>query len=656
MYTQTTKSRTPNQTHTWHRRKQVSFHEEVLNSMGNHAEHSLKTVLNSKVEIMEALRFQNASSSSAMQSQQSMLSRLSARLDKDHDEVQHQKLTEEQKQHLILASLRFSNMRLRRDTIPLTYQATFEWIFSERHKFRSWLQHEGGIFWVSGKAGSGKSTLMKFISSHALTRHLLGSWAAPLKLHVLDFFFWYTGSDLQKSQEGLLRTIIHDILDNCKDLIPRVVPHRWSAPDSFFREPDSWSRVELIQVLESIAMLRGLGFKFCIFLDGLDEYSGNHQDLITDLRALSSNKCIKLCVSSRPWNVFVNAFGSLDGVIHLEELTANDIHAYVSGHLTQAGGSKSETDIADLVSEVVLKSQSVFFWVFLVTRSLKEGLEEGDSIRILRRRLSEIPSDLEIFSQSLLARLNRTYKLETSQVLKLAMITIGRSAAGDNLDNWLDFWMLTNFDFYDTSFATSMHPRSYNDHQTVQMKNDTRAFINASCRDFLSITTNGRTVAFLHRTVYDFLSGSTIQAMLDGQVPPIFHDPQVLLHIRLARCKILRPLGDRQQPFCYGASEPSNTLMREEDYHFPDSGAMAHAFEEAMIYVLQSCAWFHKQNSNPICKLTRQCTQIVHFLLANHRHRWMAACPLAEATFGFWKNRKGNIHAQPQERSLNPPQ
>ena len=47
-----------------------------------------------------------------------------------------------------------------------SHRATFDWIFSEDGPgFAQWLKDGKGVYWIYGKAGSGKSTLMKFISS-----------------------------------------------------------------------------------------------------------------------------------------------------------------------------------------------------------------------------------------------------------------------------------------------------------------------------------------------------------------------------------------------------------------------------------------------------------------------------------------------------------
>ncbi|KAK1486937.1 hypothetical protein CABS01_13070 [Colletotrichum abscissum] len=71
----------------------------------------------------------------------------------------------------ILRSLRFAQIAERQTEIPSAHQETYEWIFKESPdvNFSSWLQGSRGIFWITGKPGSGKSTLMKFISGHEIT-------------------------------------------------------------------------------------------------------------------------------------------------------------------------------------------------------------------------------------------------------------------------------------------------------------------------------------------------------------------------------------------------------------------------------------------------------------------------------------------------------
>jgi hypothetical protein len=264
---------------------------------------------------------------------------------------------------------------------------------------------------------------------------------------------------------------------------------------------------------------------------------------------------------------------------------------------------------------------------------------EGDSIKILRRRLAEMPSDLEQFFKALLARLDKIYEPETSQVLKLASLPLNRRITG--MDSWLDFWLLKELDFSEIDFAVTMKTRVCEIAQIEQMKDDTIAFINASCRDFLSVSASGRMVDYLHRTVHDFLSTAAIQALLDAQVPSTFQNPQFLLHVRLARCKILTRSYLRSSTMhCFGASEPPDTINSENyenyaGYVFPGSDDLADAFATAMSALLHACESFElhvvrcpttrldgtNQMDHVIvlnqCRTVQDCQEIYEFLVAN---------------------------------------
>jgi hypothetical protein len=73
-------------------------------------------------------------------------------------------------QKQILSTLRYTGMEDREGRIAEAYESKFEWVFrnDERevqkwYSFRSWLEGEDQIYWITGKPGSGKSTLMKYI-------------------------------------------------------------------------------------------------------------------------------------------------------------------------------------------------------------------------------------------------------------------------------------------------------------------------------------------------------------------------------------------------------------------------------------------------------------------------------------------------------------
>jgi len=81
----------------------------------------------------------------------------------------HKVATLDLPQEIILSSLQFLDMRNRQDKISEPSYSTYNWIFEATStsphpvKYMPWLQSGDGIFWITGKAGSGKSTLMKHL-------------------------------------------------------------------------------------------------------------------------------------------------------------------------------------------------------------------------------------------------------------------------------------------------------------------------------------------------------------------------------------------------------------------------------------------------------------------------------------------------------------
>jgi energy-coupling factor transporter ATP-binding protein EcfA2 len=312
----------------------------------------------------------------------------------------------------IIASLKFDQMTMRYSTIPDAYPNTFEWIFSPSDSpnegqpattFRQWLEKDnksGGMFCVSGKAGSGKSTLMKYLCRHHQVIDGLAAWAGSGRIVIANFFFWQTGSPLQNSQEGLLRTLLLEVFRNCPQIISKIVPHRWGI------DQDEWTSSELMEAVSVLQHDFEPPTRFCFFIDGLDEFAGDPQDLLEVLSRITVSRNVKVCVSSRPWPIFQEGFEDSDRILHLHHLTHHDIVKYAWGKLK---GTPSvlqadiwTVDLQALVDEIVQKAQGVFQWVYLVVRSTLRGFSNEDSFATLQARLRLLDTDLEALFQRML--------------------------------------------------------------------------------------------------------------------------------------------------------------------------------------------------------------------------------------------------------------
>jgi len=70
----------------------------------------------------------------------------------------------------LLDSLKLTGMKSRQYLISEAHDETFEWIFKkEEFRFLDFLRGDSDLFAVFGKAGSGKSVLMKFLAGHRQT-------------------------------------------------------------------------------------------------------------------------------------------------------------------------------------------------------------------------------------------------------------------------------------------------------------------------------------------------------------------------------------------------------------------------------------------------------------------------------------------------------
>src|SRR6266536_4115208 len=107
----------------------------------------------------------------------------------------------------ILDCLYFRQISDRIETVAEAHRNTCQWIYSDPEigqktwsNFLKWMLEGQGCYWINGKAGSGKSTLMKYIHHDPRIKQALSVWAGGHELVTASFFFWNLGSALQKSQ------------------------------------------------------------------------------------------------------------------------------------------------------------------------------------------------------------------------------------------------------------------------------------------------------------------------------------------------------------------------------------------------------------------------------------------------------------------------
>ena len=336
----------------------------------------------------------------------------------------------------ILESLRFPEMNHRYETVAEAHKKTFLWVF--RHpssydlpwsNFIKWLSESNGIYWIQGKAASGKSTLMRFIWHHDLTHPNLKLWSKDSQLLVAAFFFWNSGVPEEKSQLGLLRSLLYHVLQNHRVLISQVFPEDWVnkselAANGLEIGPITWSLAQMKKAFTRLIKHAGPQLKMCFLIDGLDEYEGDAEEVaqyFKDLALVSEHT--KFCLSSRPWPIFQDIYQGAPG-LKVQDMTYDDIKLYVQENLER---NRCMQELLDedpqrssvLIDELVTKANGVFLWVVLVVKSLIKGLRNGDDIVHLRRRLETIPSDLETLYDNMFSSIDPSDQEEASKMIQI---------------------------------------------------------------------------------------------------------------------------------------------------------------------------------------------------------------------------------------------
>jgi hypothetical protein len=248
---------------------------------------------------------------------------------------------------------------------------------------------------------------MKFLVQQRRTRDELTVWAGDKKLVFAHFFFWNSGTDMQKSLEGLYRSILFETLRECPGLIREVFSESWKATSSFEDSVSSDQTFRLPEILAAFdSLIKSTNLfsrhKFCFFIDGLDEYAGDHWKIAKSLKTWTTSPDIKICVSSRPHNEFEESFSRHTNLrLKLHELTKGDMEKFVKdefkGDERFLRVQHDDERYLKLMNDIVKLADGVFLWVRLATHSLLTGLGNNFSISELEEKLKTMPTGLNDF-------------------------------------------------------------------------------------------------------------------------------------------------------------------------------------------------------------------------------------------------------------------
>jgi ankyrin repeat protein len=305
-------------------------------------------------------------------------------------------VTEEERK-AYLDSLSFQQIDTRLLNIKKAHDRTCNWLY-ERLEYKQWLDSDltdnhHGFLWIKGKPGAGKSTMMK----HALlkTRRLLGSAV------IISFFFNARGDILEKSTLGMYRSLLLQLLTAIPSLQDNFVRmYSWKRKHG---DVYGWNIEELQEFF--IVSAKGLQqHRLVCFIDALDECEESEvRELVEFLEglgdtAVTSGTSLNICLSSRHYP-HIRIQKGIQLTVEGQGGHDKDIATYVESKFKGAHSKQMD----DIKAEILSRASGVFLWVVLVVQMLNKEYDHGQ-IHALRRRLSEIPDELDNLFADILMR------------------------------------------------------------------------------------------------------------------------------------------------------------------------------------------------------------------------------------------------------------
>ncbi|KAH7350408.1 hypothetical protein BKA66DRAFT_288549 [Pyrenochaeta sp. MPI-SDFR-AT-0127] len=325
-----------------------------------------------------------------------------------------QERTNEQK--ACLRPLAFKDMKTREHDINKQTPETCFWL-REHESYKSWLSQQNMLLWIKGNPGVGKSTLVKY-ALHECERQT----PVNKELVIASFFFHGRGSSLQKSQLGLFRSLLYQILDQVPELL-----HDFT---SIFKmkcdtegEPEvkwDWHQTELQDFLKNSVPLFSKGRPMRIYIDALDECGDEvARDLVKFFQRLileppdTGSAAISICFSCRHYPIVYLNCGL---TLCVEKENTDDIITHVQSELTRMG--VEQNDARKIKKEIVKNASGVFQWVILILAIVVDLNQDGRSINEILVKLKATPKQLDDLYRDILRKVNLKSQSESLKLMQ----------------------------------------------------------------------------------------------------------------------------------------------------------------------------------------------------------------------------------------------
>lgn len=420
----------------------------------------------------------------------------------------------------LIKSLAPPELEFRLDDIEKSFENTFDWLFETPEPgFTQWLRDGTGLFWIRGKPGSGKSTLMKFISLDRRTNEYMLNWKSDHPRHHASFFFHHRGTPLQKSFEGLLRSLLAQILSQERRLGPilRSAIYIGLPSDASLLTPDFWTLSMVQAWFQYLLEQDKVPLHLTLFLDALDEYDGSKEFICDFLNQIAqvpstSAKNVRVCFSSRPWNIFLTSFKTCAAGFQLQDFTEDDIRDYCLGSI-QSHVTDDVDKLKEIIPDIVQRARGVFLWVKLVVKDLAAGLESNLQLEDLQQLLSSLPTELNEYYRGIIQRIPKAHRWTTYMLLEM----VCRGLVSLTLDElMLNLNRLNQPPSRKVGQGASLKQKLQQHRSPIEDKREFIATYGGGLVEISLPLSDSSQVQLLHQTAQDFIADPGFQELVLG--------------------------------------------------------------------------------------------------------------------------------------------
>ncbi|KAK4062140.1 uncharacterized protein Triagg1_10015 [Trichoderma aggressivum f. europaeum] len=352
----------------------------------------------------------------------------------------------------------------------------------EQRSFLNWINDpEKSIFWITGKAGKGKTMLVcDLIQGLEETLH-----KGPL---------FYTFCEISKSQSAdynatTLRGLIYTIASQHPSLT-HYIRAEWDKNHSLFKDVNA--RLKSYDILKAI-LVDDVMNGTIIFVDALDE-CGNDLDLLLDLITTISN--IKWVVSSRSNTNLIDEKLSNSpqcqkvSLDELGDLVTTAVAIYIEKQVHDLKQIKKYTDDDSLnIRRYLMKhAEGTFLWVALACKELWDPDTDDDALEVL----NSLPRGLDAMYERMMGKI-QTAKKERTRLFEIILsvnLVVSRSITID------EFLLLVKSSKKLNLFKDARHLQ--------QMTEKCGYFFTISHGDN-ALSSSGNFINFVHKSAKDYL-------------------------------------------------------------------------------------------------------------------------------------------------------